>query len=214
MVSLNHNSLVFNGRSRNQSPVANFYSYMYPNDTSAFMNATNNIPVMAMRLWKDWNIQVLKWEQAHHASNKSDFRYLVVRTEDLLHSETRLETLVRLATFVNSPMSMKGLCHMSQLDAMDLGQSVDWQGKSTHHEDVRPEQHLSLDERYGKWKQILRDKPELATMLHNVGAEGLAAFGYQPPAERWLSLGSRPSSALLDGSDNRLDCHNQQSKMT
>lgn len=187
---------------------------MYPNATSAFMNATNNIPVMAMRLWKDWNIQVLKWEQAHHASNKSDFRYLVVRTEDLLHSETRLETLVRLATFVNSPMSRKGLCHMSQLDAMDLGQSVDWQGKSTHHEDVRPEQHLSLDERYGKWKQILRDKPELAAMLHNVGAEGLAAFGYQPPAERWLSLGSRPSSVLLDGRDNRLDCHNQQSTMT
>jgi hypothetical protein len=103
---------------------------------------------------------------------------------------------------------------MSQQDAIDLGQSVDWQGKSTHHEDVRPEQHLSLDERYGKWKQILRDKPKLAAMLYNVGAEGLAAFGYQPPAERWLSLGSRPSSVLLDGSDDRLYCHSQQSTMT
>lgn len=39
---------------------------------------------------------------------------------------------------------------------------------------------LKLQERYGKWRVMLKDKPELSVKLHEEGSAGLATFGYEP----------------------------------
>ena len=36
--------------------------------------------------------------------------------------------------------------------------------------------------RYGKWREKLKDEPVLSAKLHQVGARGLATFGYEPEA--------------------------------
>ena len=41
--------------------------------------------------------------------------------------------------------------------------------------------HLTVNERYGKWERLLKDKPDVAAELHKEGRKGLAAFGYEPP---------------------------------
>jgi hypothetical protein len=37
--------------------------------------------------------------------------------------------------------------------------------------------------RYGKWRDLLKDKPEISALLHNHGSQGLQTFGYEPPSE-------------------------------
>ncbi len=37
--------------------------------------------------------------------------------------------------------------------------------------------------RYGKWRELLKDKPEISAMLHKHGSEGLRTFGYEPRSE-------------------------------
>lgn len=41
-----------------------------------------------------------------------------------------------------------------------------------------PKQDVS--KRYGKWREKLKDKPELSSLLHKEGVYGLATFGYEP----------------------------------
>jgi hypothetical protein len=48
-------------------------------------------------------------------------------------------------------------------------------------EDKSPtESPPKVNQRYGKWKSILKDKPEVSSKLHKEGAKGLATFGYEP----------------------------------
>lgn len=49
-----------------------------------------------------------------------------------------------------------------------------------------------LHERYGKWRSILKDKPEVSAKLHKEGARGLASFGYEPYQPRLA--GARPAA--------------------
>jgi hypothetical protein len=37
--------------------------------------------------------------------------------------------------------------------------------------------------RYGKWRDLLKDKPEISALLHKHGSQGLQTFGYEPPSE-------------------------------
>lgn len=155
--------------------------------------------VMAMSLWNDWNTQVLRWERMH--ANESDFDYIVVRSEDLLNPDTKLEMLVRLAQFVKSPLSIDGLSELSKLEAIDFGESISWSARS----DEKPatvfkasntnkgaEKVKKLHERYGKWKHMEKDNPALYAKLLEAGAAGLAAFGYAP-RENYFTPGSDTS---------------------
>jgi hypothetical protein len=67
--------------------------------------------------------QALQWEQAH--TSNAAVECMVVRSEHMLNPDTKLETLLRLAAFVGS-ISVEELFDMSQLDAVDLGQSKSW----------------------------------------------------------------------------------------
>jgi hypothetical protein len=64
---------------------------------------------------------------------------------------------------------------------------------ATHHSKIRKdtnkkdtedksptESHPKVNQRYGKWKSLLKDKPEVSSKLHEEGATGLATFGYEP----------------------------------
>lgn len=37
-----------------------------------------------------------------------------------------------------------------------------------------------VEKRYGKWREMLKEKPDLSAKLHEAGAKGLATFGYEP----------------------------------
>ena len=55
---------------------------------------------------------------------------------------------------------------------------------------------LGVTKRYGKWVELLKEKPALSLKLHNEGAKGLSAFGYEP-AKRFQDPGEE-SDYLCD----------------
>lgn len=146
--------------------------------------------VLAMNLWNDWNTQSLQWLQAH--ANDDGFEVLVVRSEDMLSPDTKLDTLARLAAFVGSPINEQALCDMGQRDAIDLGQSKSWnRDKDAKTGGVKGEiAKNNVNMRYGKWKHMLKYNPELSAKLHTEGARGLKLFGYEPQRSNVLVLGS------------------------
>lgn len=80
--------------------------------------------VMAMQLWADWNLQLQEWEQAHSLNDGGrTFDYLIARAEDLTDPRTRLNSLLHLAHFVGSEISVEGLCCLCKREVTDLGQS-------------------------------------------------------------------------------------------
>jgi len=255
--------------SSNQSPVLKFYNSMYADAAARRAKYSNGSEaVLAMHLWNDWNTQALKWEQAHESD--ADFDYLVMRSEDLVDPEKKFQTLVQLADFVESPMTMEEICCLSKRDAVDLGQSVRWTGEKRtgrfpidkvkqrqlrkglphekygstqgkppdrHHQlfrtgggrlwnyrnhadnfrgnkppyqmrtgkdknqhDGTPEDTPKLHERYGKWRGLLKDKPDLSAKLHKEGADGLATFGYEPHQAHLADTGTVISDFICDES--------------
>jgi hypothetical protein len=44
----------------------------------------------------------------------------------------------------------------------------------------RVDQSPKVQKRYGKWREMLKEKPDLSAKLHAEGAKGLATFGYEP----------------------------------
>lgn len=44
----------------------------------------------------------------------------------------------------------------------------------------------NVHSRYGKWRELLKDKPDLAALLHKEGAKGLATFGYEPESSSFM----------------------------
>ena len=96
---------------------------MYPDaDARRAKHPNTSDPVLAMHLWNDWNTQLLEWEKAH--ASDEDFDFLVMGSEDLLDPEKKFESLVRMAEFVGSSVTMEKLCCMSRESVVDMGQSV------------------------------------------------------------------------------------------
>jgi hypothetical protein len=77
--------------SDNQSPVKKFYNVYYGHDEEAAI-AESDITAFSMQMWNDMNRQAMEWGISH--SDGKTFDYLMVRSEDLLNPETRLETLL------------------------------------------------------------------------------------------------------------------------
>jgi len=50
------------------------------------------------------------------------------------------------------------------------------------HDDGADNKTTDVTARYGKWVSYLNDKPELSRQLHDLGAECLKTFGYEPAA--------------------------------
>ena len=109
--------------SKNQSPVKKFYDSFYKDSEAKRQLYDNDFfkPVMAMELWNDWNVQVHDW--AHKHNDAKSFDYLVMRSEDLLESQTRYQSLLQLAHFVGSPKTPQEICCMSRESLTDLGVS-------------------------------------------------------------------------------------------
>lgn len=179
--------------SENQSPLERYYRRFY--------GKLDNFPLLkkdgrnqAMQLWNDWNLQVLQWERRQQKQNSNDdpklFDYLVLRTEDLVHPDTRLEALVQLAEFVGARMTPEQLCCLSHQPLEDLGQSGlrsaenprDALTIARYAQNSGAEEEQKVLARYGKWKQLQQDKPEVLAELQKTGQMSLATFGYEPPA--------------------------------
>jgi hypothetical protein len=117
--------------SNNQSPVKKFYERAYASTFEERVRKFRNVsPVFGMQLWNDWNVNLYAWEQQQQSriptadNAASSFDYLVVRTEDLLlTTQSKFETLLRLADFVGSSKTPEELCCMSRETAKDLGLS-------------------------------------------------------------------------------------------
>lgn len=60
-----------------------------------------------------------------------------------------------------------------------------------------------INERYGKWRRILKDKPDVSAKLHKEGAQGLSTFGYEPYRHHFAD----PIPVALDfNCDERVVC--------
>jgi hypothetical protein len=140
--------------SSNQSPLKKFFNATYPDDAAARLARFRTMtPVLAMQLWNDWNADLFEWAQ-HHANQKvsqwsststssssssnattstaagGNFDYLVVRSEDFLHPETKFQAMQRLAHFVGSPLTNEELCCLSRKETRDMGQSGWYKNKN------------------------------------------------------------------------------------
>jgi hypothetical protein len=189
--------------------VLKFYETMYGNYTSRFTKEQIRLfgeeslqSVRAMHLWNDWNLQV---ETMLKTSNNG-IEFLMMRSEDLISSETRLEAIHALADFVGSPLSERELCCKAHQGTKDFGKSVFHQkGYNDYaHEPPPPQQGYThprrrligalgtssvntteknaggVHQRYGKWQKLLADRPEVSAFLHQEGKEPLRVFGYEP----------------------------------
>jgi len=81
----------------------------------------DNVTIKAMSLWNDWNYQVNQYGKEN--VDGSSFDYMVIRSEDLVNPETKLQALLQLADFVGSQHSLKDLCCQSKRVVHDLGKS-------------------------------------------------------------------------------------------
>lgn len=77
--------------SENQSPVKKFYNVYYGHDEESSI-AESDITAFSIQMWNDMNQQAMEWGKSH--SDGETFDYLMVRSEDLLNPETKLETLL------------------------------------------------------------------------------------------------------------------------
>jgi len=146
--------------SGNQSPVGKFYNNQYTNDKGLGPEGK------AIQLWSDWNTQLLEWEQQH--GDGTAFDYMVIRTEDLVTSETRYATIRQLAEFVGSSLAERDLCCIAMEQNKDLGS----------HSYAKKEKKVT--QRYGKWHKKVEGNPTLSNTLHVEGKHGLEVFGYEP----------------------------------
>ena len=85
------------------------------------------LTIQAMQLWNDWNYQVNQYGKSH--ADGSTFDYLVMRSEDLVNPDTKLDALLQLADFVGSQHSLRDLCCHSKREVKDMGKSNAGLGK-------------------------------------------------------------------------------------
>lgn len=173
--------------STNQSPVQKFYNVTYPQDYKERSEKWHGMMynVRAMQLWNDWNLQV-------YLNNKNNStNYMMVRSEDLLNR--RWQVLQGLHTFVESTLSPKMLCCHSQQRPEDLGKSARFDNVKRRLTLLQKKQKIdtpTVEQRYGKWKTLLKDQTLLSKHLHEEGKEALQLFGYEPFQEEKLSYPS------------------------
>ena len=173
--------------SANQGPVEKFYGDMYG---AAGANLRGlSPPLMAMRLWSDWNSQIFDWAQARaqaiessssfssSSSSSSSFGYLVLHSEDLVSPiiTQRFAAIASLAHWVNSNATDLEICCIALQDAEYLGSH----DRIERHDVRNAQQHVAS--KYGKWRALLRGDKALEKRLNDLGQRGLRGLGYEPP---------------------------------
>ena len=166
--------------SANQGPVEKFYQDMYSSGP-AIPGLTP--PLQAVRLWSDWNSQIHEWSklraQSPHLAQQGaqqSFGYLTLHSEDLVsdQAEQRFFAISSLARWVGSNITDEKACCLALEDAEYLGSH-----DRTERAEVRDaNQHVSS--KYGKWRGIVRNDPNLAKRLTELGGQGLRLLGYEP----------------------------------
>lgn len=164
--------------SANQGPVEKFYRDMYGGQGGML-----SPPLMAVRLWSDWNFQLFDWASRRSAlpalaapAASSSFGYLALHSEDLVSSqaEVRFAALLSLARWVGSNATEAQVCCLALADAEYLGSH-----DRTDRADIRDaDKHVAS--KYGKWRGMVRGDPRLGQRLGELGAAGLRALGYEP----------------------------------
>ena len=154
--------------SGNQSPVKKFYNVSFPADVYANWIEEEDARSMAIRLWSQWNTQVLAWCK-RKVQQSMDFDYMVLHIEDLVSPEfeTRRGAVESVAQFVGSTVGDTGKCCIAEQKRIDLGSLT----KMDLNRDP-------VESRYGKWKTLAT--PEVLGQLNETGIEGLKTFGYEP----------------------------------
>jgi hypothetical protein len=157
--------------------------------SSRVRNQTAIDTILSMQLWNDWNTQALHWERQHSSSssirssthnNNTDtgvvseswFDFLVVRTEDFVHADTKFQTLLQLSDFVGSTLTDAELCCMSREMVQDLGKSVGGAARR-----YRQQQKTQLQQEQQQPQQDIVE----GDMAHDTRADPAAA-GFPYPA--------------------------------
>jgi len=175
-----------------------------------------------MHLWSDWNLQVSDWCKKHADGSKYisggmtntitmkhsrwlndaflftfstvKFDYLVLRSEDHLEFEPRLNNLLYMADFTGSPKRCVDLCCMAMEGIKDMGMSnrLFSNASMPMNETIVP-----LDERYGKWKTKLENRTDLLKHMHEYGSKALQRFGYDGAAAKPFTAAHGELKSLL-----------------
>ncbi|CAJ1951870.1 unnamed protein product [Cylindrotheca closterium] len=137
--------------SQNQSPAQKFFNATFPNDYVQRMDQWKDdlYNVRAMQLWNNWNVQV--WNNHHPPGHPNhdqlpseqlnyNKKYLLVRSEDLVHS--KWDVMQALHQFVDSSMPLENLCCQSHEKDKDLGESVHFADTAKNHGPLHPHRHL------------------------------------------------------------------------
>lgn len=184
--------------SANQGPVNKFYQFMYgtsnsnsnsnnPINRNHIRSAKNNVHattdgrVRAIKLWSDWNVQVLNWANSHPdgADKNHDFGYFLLHIEDLVHSsdtQAKFDTIRRLANWLDADISDDTLCKSIVLSDADFMGSHD--RTSINKKKDSKVVSAELSSRYGKWRKMLHNDKTLSDKIHAAGAVGLDVLGY------------------------------------
>eukprot|EP00588_Corethron_pennatum_P016814 CAMPEP_0194309022 /NCGR_PEP_ID=MMETSP0171-20130528/5989_1 /TAXON_ID=218684 /ORGANISM="Corethron pennatum, Strain L29A3" /LENGTH=493 /DNA_ID=CAMNT_0039061981 /DNA_START=373 /DNA_END=1851 /DNA_ORIENTATION=- len=156
--------------SKNQSPVEKFYDLYKRGKYSR----SHSYEGPAMELWNDWNVQAHNWLRLHDQQKETPLNtaslldHATVRVEDTMSEDisVRFSAFKSIASFVGSTLTDEEICCVAN---KDRSKRIGKQGKD------------GAATTYGKWKEKLKEKPELSKELHKVGSEGLKLFGYEPP---------------------------------
>jgi len=179
--------------SKNQSPVEKFYDLYNPGKYSG----SDSFEEPAMELWNDWNVQAHNWVGDHSQQSKTSASLLdhatvrghTIRVEDTVSEDisVRFSAFKSVATFVGSTLTDEEICCLAN---KDRSKKI---GKQKKAKDTAVT--------YGKWKEKLKDKPELSKELHDIGSEGLKLFGYEPPQSILDCKGSHGNYVCEDKPD-------------
>lgn len=133
----------------------------------------------SIRLWSDWNSDILKWSQSYAESlssttNEKSFGYFMLHSEDLVSEvlTVRFAAIYYLSKWVGSSLSDDEICCLASKSSEFLG---------SHDRTQRQQGHENLvSKRYGKWKTRVQKSPDLEKQLNEIGKDGLNLFGYEP----------------------------------
>lgn len=188
--------------SSNQGPVEKFYSDMYHNEQQEKLPPA----LQAIRLWSDWNSQVLRWSQSYAASpdlssnSERSFGYLALHSEDLVSAsvEQRFNAIRSLAKWVGSNITETKICCLALEDAEYLGSH----DRMSRNEVVDANKHVSS--KYGKWRAFVARDKSLAQRLNQLGKAGLEDLGYEPL--RRLAMPGAVSTSGFVCSREKVEC--------
>merc|ERR1711988_642640 len=145
--------LAFSG---NQSPVRKFYDTFYDGNSNVDKNEDGALK--AIRLWSDWNTEVETWSSSH--VDGETFDYLKIRTEDLVHPDTKYDAYKRIADFVGSPYTDEQICCMVEQPNKFMGSHSTSQGGN-----LRSNNQDFVQSRYGHWKKKVAGNVALESKL-------------------------------------------------